>query len=130
MGDETDGEGIVRTLPRKTRVSRRVSLLTLYRSKLLMMLINLRSHYFYRLTHDYTVPRTPRSSRGWTANFRSAARYTSQDEKESSHRPSGFYPGGTRSALAMKKNTKRLVLSQTMVIDVDPSKVRPKLLVL
>ncbi|KAL5532853.1 IML1 [Sanghuangporus sanghuang] len=76
-------------------------------------------HYFYRLKSEYSVPRTPRSARGWT--FRSVARHVSTEEKDG--RPSGYYPGGaSRSGISNKKNHKRLVLSQTMVVDVDPNK--------
>lgn len=44
------------------------------------------------------------------------------DEKDG--RPLGFYPGSVvKPMTTAKKVRKRLVLSQTMVIDVDPNKV-------
>ncbi|EJD02181.1 uncharacterized protein FOMMEDRAFT_20964 [Fomitiporia mediterranea MF3/22] len=75
-------------------------------------------HYFYRLRSEYAIPRTPKSARGWS--FRSVARHVSGEERDG--RPIGYYPGGPKGGLTSKKNRKRLVLSQTMVVDIDPSK--------
>lgn len=62
-------------------------------------------HYFYRLKGDHTMPMTPR---GW---FRTARNMTSDDSMRS---------GGKTSS--PRRNRKRLILSQSTVIDVDPSK--------
>ena len=70
-------------------------------------------HYFYRLRGEYAVPRTPKSGRGW--GFRPVIRHVSVEEKDV---PRVFYPGSTKV-----KPRKRLVLSQTLIIDVDPAKV-------
>ena len=79
------------------------------------------SHYFYRLRSEYAIPRTPRSGKGW--GFRSVTRHVSAEEREG-QRTLGFYPGGVKSGLTSKRNKKRLVLSQTMIMDMDPNKVR------
>ncbi|KAI5117310.1 hypothetical protein M0805_005538 [Coniferiporia weirii] len=77
-------------------------------------------HYFYRLKSEYAVPRTPKSARGW--GFRSSVtRHPTVEDKDG--RPLTYYPGGAaKGALATKRVRKRLVLSQTMVMDVDPNK--------
>lgn len=53
-------------------------------------------------------------------------RHVSAEEKEG--KALGFYPGGIKSGLTNKRRSKRLVLSQTMVMDMDPSKVCPSCL--
>lgn len=69
-------------------------------------------HYFYHLKGEYAVPETPKS---W---FR---RYAPEEHLRSS----GYYP----SSIARQKNPmprkmkKRCILSQSMVIDIDPQKV-------
>ena len=79
------------------------------------------SHYFYRLRGEYSIPRTPKSTRGW--GFRSVSRHVSAEEKDLS-KSIGHHPeNGPRGGLSSKKNRKRLVVSQTIVIDVDPHKV-------
>ncbi|OBZ69158.1 Vacuolar membrane-associated protein IML1 [Grifola frondosa] len=60
-------------------------------------------HYFYVLKGEYIIPMTPRG--GW---FRSS-RHTTIDE-------------APRASLSTKKPKKRLLLSQSMVIDIDPNK--------
>ncbi|TFK36407.1 hypothetical protein BDQ12DRAFT_736999 [Crucibulum laeve] len=68
-------------------------------------------HYFYRLKGEYSVPMTPK---GW---FR---RYGPGDDVN--HR-SGYYPSSVpRTKAPARRNKKRLILSQTMVIDIDPNK--------
>lgn len=68
------------------------------------------SHYFYVMRGEYLVPMTPRG--GW---FRSAR-----------HTPGGEESGSSRSTSARpapaKKARKKLILSQSMVIDIDPQK--------
>ncbi|EIN07073.1 hypothetical protein PUNSTDRAFT_114572 [Punctularia strigosozonata HHB-11173 SS5] len=65
-------------------------------------------HYYYRLVGEYAVPSTPKT--GW---FRSR-------HPEDSNVRSGHYPSGVANPRAQKK--KRLILSQSMVIDIDPNK--------
>jgi len=65
-------------------------------------------HYFYSLSSEYLIPMTPRT--GW---FR-ATRHVSVEE-----------PGAKsadRLSITSRKTNKRLILSQSMVIDVDPNK--------
>ncbi|KAF9014224.1 hypothetical protein BDQ17DRAFT_1386700 [Cyathus striatus] len=65
-------------------------------------------HYFYRLKGEYSVPMTPK---GW---FR---RYADDSARES------YYPSNVaRPKVSTRRPKKRLILSQTMVIDVDPNK--------
>jgi hypothetical protein len=66
-------------------------------------------HYYYRLVGEYAVPSTPKT--GW---FRS--RHTDESNVRSGYYPSGVARGG-------QKRKKRLILSQSMVIDIDPTKV-------
>ncbi|KAJ3568302.1 hypothetical protein NP233_g5802 [Leucocoprinus birnbaumii] len=66
-------------------------------------------HYYYRLKGEYSVPMTPKA--GW---FR---RYTTEDVTP---KPTGNAP--RRSASVRKPARKRLILSQTMVIEIDPNK--------
>ncbi|KAH8117101.1 hypothetical protein DFH11DRAFT_1840208 [Phellopilus nigrolimitatus] len=76
-------------------------------------------HYFYRLKSEYAIPRTPKSGRGW--GFPSVAlRHVSGEDKNG--RPMSYYPGGVSKSATTQRKHKRLVLSQTMVMDVDPSK--------
>ncbi|OCH92225.1 hypothetical protein OBBRIDRAFT_464550 [Obba rivulosa] len=71
-------------------------------------------HYFYTLRGEYIAPVTPRS--GW---FRTS-RHVSTDELSTR---TSFYPGSGKAVIgAGKKTKKRLILSQSMVIDVDPNK--------
>ncbi|TFY57828.1 hypothetical protein EVJ58_g6788 [Rhodofomes roseus] len=72
-------------------------------------------HYFYTLRGEYLVPMTPRGG-GW---FR-AARHVSGEE--SSVR-TAHYPGNVeKGSPASRKARKRLIFSQSMVIDIDPNK--------
>jgi hypothetical protein len=68
------------------------------------------SHYFYRIKGEYSVPMTPKG--GW---FR---RYTSEETT-----PKPTSGSLARNISNRKPARKRLILSQTMVIDVDPNKV-------
>ncbi|KAJ3761129.1 hypothetical protein EV360DRAFT_93195 [Lentinula raphanica] len=67
-------------------------------------------HYFYRLKGEYQISSTPRK---W---FRTRTEDVT---------PRGHYPGNSTRALnsSPRRNKKRLILSQTMVIDVDPNKL-------
>jgi hypothetical protein len=52
------------------------------------------------------------------------SRYMNGDDVSVS-RPAAYYPSSTRpNGLSPRRNRKCLILSQTMVIDVDPTKVR------
>lgn len=66
-------------------------------------------HYYYRLRGEYSVPMTPKGN--W---FR---RYTAE---EVTPKPVGNAP--RRSTSVRRPARKRLILSQTMVIEIDPSK--------
>lgn len=81
------------------------------------LLISLQcSHYFYRLKGDYAVPTVPMTPRGW---FRS--RHVSVDDTPRL----GHYPSSVpRLQNQTTRKKKRLILSQSMVIDIDPNKVR------
>jgi hypothetical protein len=70
-------------------------------------------HYFYQLKGEYAVPMTPR---GW---FRSRQ----APGEEIAARP-GLQSGiaGLKNS-SPRRNKKRLILSQSMVIDIDPNKV-------
>ncbi|KII88192.1 hypothetical protein PLICRDRAFT_41333 [Plicaturopsis crispa FD-325 SS-3] len=70
-------------------------------------------HYFYRLKGEYAVPSTPR---GW---FRSRHAVGDENLTRGGHYPSNV---GKISASSPRKNRKQLILSQTMVIDIDPAK--------
>lgn len=75
----------------------------------------LRRHYFYTLRGEYLVPMTPRGG-SW---FR-PSRHVSGEEPRIIH-----YPGSAeKGSPASRKTKKRLVLSQSMVIDIDANKVR------
>jgi len=63
------------------------------------------SHYYYRLSGEYSVPMTPKS--GW---FR---RYAGEE----------LVPSISRSTSVRKPARRRLILSQTMVIEIDSNKV-------
>ncbi|KAF9447582.1 hypothetical protein P691DRAFT_776015 [Macrolepiota fuliginosa MF-IS2] len=67
-------------------------------------------HYYYRFKGEYSVPMTPKG--GW---FR---RYTSE---ETTPKASGNL-SRHRSISNRKPQRKRLILSQTMVIEIDPNK--------
>ncbi|PFH48488.1 hypothetical protein AMATHDRAFT_149797 [Amanita thiersii Skay4041] len=67
-------------------------------------------HYFYRLKGEYYIPITPK---GW---FRRHA------PNEEGNLRSGHYPSSTPKSKNARRNKKRLILSQTMVIDIDPNK--------
>ncbi|KAJ7600695.1 hypothetical protein C8J56DRAFT_910997 [Mycena floridula] len=69
-------------------------------------------HYFYRLKGEYAVPSTPR---GWF----NRSRHVSNDETTNR---SGFYPGSIAKPKNEFDRLRRLILSQTMVIDIDPAK--------
>ena len=67
-------------------------------------------HYFYQLRPEYYAPLTPR---GW---FRSTKYPSTFGVGEGS----GFYPSNSRSS---RRARKRLILSQSLVIDIDGNKV-------
>jgi len=67
-------------------------------------------HYFYQLRPEYFAPSTPR---GW---FRTTKYPSTFGVGEGS----GFYPGNSRAARRVRK---RLILSQSLVIDIDGNKV-------
>ncbi|KAJ4488454.1 hypothetical protein J3R30DRAFT_940415 [Lentinula aciculospora] len=65
-------------------------------------------HYFYRLKGEYQLSSTPRR---W---FRTRTEDVI---------PRGHYPGNSaRTSNSPRRNKKRLILSQSMVIDIDPNK--------
>ncbi|KAL0572471.1 vacuolar membrane-associated protein iml1 [Marasmius crinis-equi] len=68
-------------------------------------------HYFYRLKGEYGIASTPR-------------RWFRARPSEDFVTRSGFYPGNAMRVLSAspRKTKKRLILSQTMVIDNDPNK--------
>ncbi|KAJ6622952.1 hypothetical protein B0H10DRAFT_1787300 [Mycena sp. CBHHK59/15] len=71
-------------------------------------------HYFYRLKGEFAVPMTPR---GWFSSRRIIGGID--------HRNYGAVPPATATAprnFSPRQNKKRLILSQTMVIDIDPNK--------
>ncbi|KAL4252374.1 Vacuolar membrane-associated protein IML1 [Abortiporus biennis] len=68
-------------------------------------------HYFYALRGEYIVPMTPRG--GW---FRSSRHVSGE---ETALRSSPF---SGRPSISGRKSRKRMILSQSMVIDVDPNK--------
>lgn len=71
-------------------------------------------HYFYRLKGEYAIASTPKG--GW---FRSKPPAQTADEAPRS----GHYPSSLARTVS-KKTKKRIILSQSMVIDMDPNKVR------
>ncbi|KAL4266799.1 Vacuolar membrane-associated protein IML1 [Pleurotus pulmonarius] len=70
-------------------------------------------HYFYRFKGEFAVPMTPR---GWFKSRRSGA-----DELGRSYYPSSNIMGKRKPA-SPRRRKKKLILSQTLVIDVDPNK--------
>jgi DEP domain-containing protein 5 len=73
-------------------------------------------HYFYALKGEYLVPMTPRG--GW---FGRSSRHVAVDDTNS--RP-GMGSNSSKSATGgTKKPKKKLILSQSMIIDIDPNKV-------
>ncbi|KAG9101602.1 vacuolar membrane-associated protein iml1 [Ceratobasidium sp. UAMH 11750] len=78
-------------------------------------------HYYYRLTGDYASP-AANKQRQWP--FRTAAplsaRPSIEDVKNEKQPTLGMPP--KPHPFAVKRSARRLVLSQTMTIDVDPSK--------
>ncbi|KAG6829875.1 hypothetical protein H0H92_003220 [Tricholoma furcatifolium] len=68
-------------------------------------------HYFYRLKGEYSVVAV--ASKGW---FR---RYTADDYPRATYYPSSTRPPNTGPRARHKK---RIILSQSMVIDIDPNK--------
>jgi len=74
-------------------------------------------HYIYQLSGEYATVSTPRG--GWIK----PSRYI--NDEVSASRPVGYYPSSVRpNGSSPKRNRKCLILSQSMVIDVDPTKVR------
>jgi len=67
------------------------------------------SHYYYRLSGEYSVPMTPKS--GW---FR---RYAGEEVVP---KPASNI---SRRSTSVRKPARRLILSQTMVIEIDSNKV-------
>ncbi|KAG2037378.1 hypothetical protein BDR03DRAFT_920145 [Suillus americanus] len=72
-------------------------------------------HYFYQLNGEYATVSTPRG--GWIKT----SRYINGDEV-SITRPGGYYPSSLSRPCGVRRNRKCLILSQTMVIDIDPTK--------
>ncbi|TFY54929.1 hypothetical protein EVG20_g9506 [Dentipellis fragilis] len=68
-------------------------------------------YYFYQLKGEYAVVSTPRG--GWFRRH--------QQPMEESQHGRGYYPSSIPKA-PVKKPIKRLILSQSMVIDIDPNK--------
>lgn len=68
-------------------------------------------HYFYRLKGEYAIASTPKG--GW---FRSKPPAQTADETP---RSASSIPRNV-----IKKTKKRIILSQSMVIDMDPNKVQ------
>lgn len=79
-------------------------------------MIFLARHYYYRLKGEFSVPMTPK---GW---FR---RYTTDDLPRA-----GYYPSSVARPKnpSPRRNKKRIILSQSMVIDIDPLKVNTSIL--
>ncbi|KAI0273508.1 hypothetical protein BC834DRAFT_854125 [Gloeopeniophorella convolvens] len=74
-------------------------------------------HYFYQLKGEFAVVSTPRG--GW---FRSKGLTASQTQAAADDAPrSGYYPSSVPK-VQVKKPKKRIILSQSMVIDMDPNK--------
>ncbi|OAX41560.1 hypothetical protein K503DRAFT_863759 [Rhizopogon vinicolor AM-OR11-026] len=72
-------------------------------------------HYFYQLSGEYATVSTPRG--GWMKQ----SRYINADDVSVS-RPA-YYPSSNKlNGLSPRRNRKCLILSQTMVIDIDPTK--------
>lgn len=69
-------------------------------------------HYFYRLKGEYAIASTPKG--GW---FRSKPLAQTADDAPRS----GHYPSSLPRNI-VKKSKKRIILSQSMVIDMDPNK--------
>jgi hypothetical protein len=69
-------------------------------------------HYFYQLKGEYAIGNTPKG--GW---FRSKPPAQTPDEAPRS----GHYPSSLPRTV-VKKTKKRIILSQSMVIDMDPNK--------
>ncbi|KAG6376409.1 hypothetical protein JVT61DRAFT_2394 [Boletus reticuloceps] len=71
------------------------------------------SHYFYQLSGEYATVSTP--SKGWFS------RHTQYEDTliGRSHHPSSQ---GKASGVSPKRTKKRLILTQSMIIDVDPGK--------
>jgi len=67
------------------------------------------SHYFYRLKGEYSVPMTPR---GW---FRPS--------REGDDAPRSLSSSVARPSNSNLRKSRKRILSQTMVIDIDPNKV-------
>ncbi|KAK7038281.1 DEP domain-containing protein [Favolaschia claudopus] len=70
-------------------------------------------HYFYRLKGDYAVPSTPR---GWFGSRRIMG------DARPSIPSSASVVNATPRNISPRQIKKRLILSQSMVIDIDPSK--------
>ena len=74
-------------------------------------------HYFYKLKGEYAVVSTPKG--GWFRSKPSSSQYQVTEEVPRS----GHYPSSLPK-ISVKKPNKQIILSQSMVIDMDPSKVR------
>ena len=72
------------------------------------------SHYFYQLSGEYATVSTP--SRGW---FKASRHTQYEDVIGRSYYPSSGKPSG----VSPKRTRKRMILTQSMIIDVDPGKV-------
>lgn len=79
----------------------------------LLLILRFNRHYFYTLRGEHLIPMTPK---GW---FRSSRHVTGED---SSFR--GGVPSSMIRTSAMRKPKKKLIMSQSMVIDIDQNKAR------
>ncbi|KAH7914031.1 hypothetical protein BJ138DRAFT_1123902 [Hygrophoropsis aurantiaca] len=72
-------------------------------------------HYFYQLAGDFAIVSTPRG--GW---FKATARLMN-DEPTGTR---GYYPASQPKVhgASPRRNKKRLILSQSMIIDIDPAR--------
>jgi hypothetical protein len=78
--------------------------------------LTLPRHYYYRLKGEYSVHSTPKN---W---FRRGLEEGGMRGSYRSLNPSRYQPKATISTPG-KKTKKSVILSQTMVIDIDPHKV-------
>ena len=108
MGSEVDGARSVRSLPGDTWVLGRVRVLSSFAMHFVDVYVN--SHYFYVLRGEYIVPDTPKAS--W---FSRPSKH--EDTQRGASSPMTPYPGKKA-----RKRMKAIVLTELMVIDVDPKK--------
>ncbi|TFK54688.1 hypothetical protein OE88DRAFT_1653133 [Heliocybe sulcata] len=73
-------------------------------------------HYFYQLKGEFAVPMTPKTG-GW---FGRSSRHVSNAEDTIPR--SGYYPSSSAKVNSPRKAKRQLILSQSMIIDIDPAK--------